>query len=83
MPIPMDFQKAVDRYFRIQPRHELGYYLTDIEEFLSSEAYEVFLKWMWGQTMGLTDEDESIVYNQDFDRWYYYYMDGEQAPIYD
>jgi superfamily II DNA or RNA helicase len=49
-----------------------GYLKKDIQEALTQESYEEFITWLSGQTVALTEEEEELIYDYDFDRWRFY-----------
>ena len=53
-------------------QHPTGYHayrLRDIEAELDEERFAAFTAWFEGQTGGIGDDGELLVYTYDFDRW--------------
>ena len=45
-----------------------GYYVKDIQNYLTSAEFEDFNNFMRGQTIGIVN-NKKLVYKHDFDRW--------------
>jgi hypothetical protein len=51
-----------------------GYHMRDIDDYLGFTKFENFKKWIAGQTVGIGDNGEVIVYEDDFKR----FMEGKE-----
>ncbi len=47
----------------------VGYDIDDLKRELSDREFAHLSDWLDGQTLGLTDDGRSIVFQWDFDRW--------------
>lgn len=55
-----------------------GYLMTDIKEAIGKEEYERFVQFIRGQTVGLTDEGQELVYSWDYDRFRNHDLDEDE-----
>jgi hypothetical protein len=77
----MNLSGASEEYNKLQPIHadQISYIIIDT---LPDVQRIPFLEWLYGQTIIAVDGRPAAFY-YDYEKWHDYWVEGQEAPIYD